>query len=606
MTDPTEVFIPYDGDDRTLLRRADEPSLPLAGHDGLIVRVTRCPSFTPSEVVRLVAGTPWTLIAKRMTVAGGYTDDTDRVAKHERRVLSPGEADAVVSGLCRIDVWSCLPPKFLSLLDGERLEVEVAEGGRYRALATNDVRSPVGELCREVLRLADLDDPPPPIPPPPAEPRVRTLEQQLVARVRAAPEDDDSAHLVYADWLTERGRESEADCIRRGCALARCSLDDPEFWDLVVGAHRALPAVDEWLDVQHQLTVRYRRGVPVHLDLWLPTTSGEGMPPILATLVDRAPTLRSLRLRCYMERGVHALYALPPGVEVHLSHPDFTDDEWRVVGDRVTRLRIDTTGHHDGRILPALIRAGLAERVRSLEGPIDGVSLRSFTRLEHLRADAADVVGLLDVGIGLRDLDFYDHVSVEDLRRICAALPLDSLKLGNLSQPALDAIAQARPGLRSLTGRGGDWSFASLVGLECLKLYDAGWGENATRSTPASWQSIPPNVRWLDLDLDAEAESVNLESLVAPLHLGLTARADGTLPRLPRSVRQFAQPDWSSTRQTLHADVWAAWLAETGVRRLIADRVPDAIAAQFPHVIVQKCFGGARLELPIGDWRRDH
>src|SRR3954447_15308846 len=45
--------------------------------------------------------------------------------------------------------------------------------------------------------------------------------------------DDDTARLVYADWLQENGRPEEGEFLRVQCRLATAEPTDPEYSELI-------------------------------------------------------------------------------------------------------------------------------------------------------------------------------------------------------------------------------------------------------------------------------------------------------------------------------------------------------------------------------------
>jgi uncharacterized protein (TIGR02996 family) len=133
------------------------------------------------------------------------------------------------------------------------------------------------------------------------------------AAICASPEDD-TARLVFADWLDEHGESARAEFIRLGCQHAQLDEDDPQWWPL---KHR-LEALEEkhteeWeqeLPPWARKGVSFRRGfvdgIVTSATLWIkrsekllataPLTSvrlervRELLPSLLAT-----PTLARLR-----------------------------------------------------------------------------------------------------------------------------------------------------------------------------------------------------------------------------------------------------------------------------------------------------------------------
>ena len=54
---------------------------------------------------------------------------------------------------------------------------------------------------------------------------VRVYEQAYLDAI-AGSREDDTPHLVYADWLEERGDPARAEFIRLECRLAKLPPDD--------------------------------------------------------------------------------------------------------------------------------------------------------------------------------------------------------------------------------------------------------------------------------------------------------------------------------------------------------------------------------------------
>ena len=44
---------------------------------------------------------------------------------------------------------------------------------------------------------------------------------------------DDTARLVFADWLDDHGQSAEAEYVRLGVELARCATSDPRREELL-------------------------------------------------------------------------------------------------------------------------------------------------------------------------------------------------------------------------------------------------------------------------------------------------------------------------------------------------------------------------------------
>src|SRR4051812_37732627 len=71
-------------------------------------------------------------------------------------------------------------------------------------------------------------------------------EAAFLAAIRSAP-DDNTARLVYADWLDERGRVG-GHYLRAECAIAALAPSDPRRDRALAALREAGPHVDpDWL-----------------------------------------------------------------------------------------------------------------------------------------------------------------------------------------------------------------------------------------------------------------------------------------------------------------------------------------------------------------------
>src|SRR5581483_4085694 len=59
--------------------------------------------------------------------------------------------------------------------------------------------------------------------------RSSMTDRDALYRAILANPDDDTARLVYADWLDENGRPEEAELIRVECRLEAAAPDDPDY-----------------------------------------------------------------------------------------------------------------------------------------------------------------------------------------------------------------------------------------------------------------------------------------------------------------------------------------------------------------------------------------
>jgi uncharacterized protein (TIGR02996 family) len=74
-------------------------------------------------------------------------------------------------------------------------------------------------------------------------------QHEAFLRVIFDTPEDDTARLVYADFLQEQGEEDRASFIRIECEFWRCPLDDPRRDSLYIALHRLrrqFPATHAW------------------------------------------------------------------------------------------------------------------------------------------------------------------------------------------------------------------------------------------------------------------------------------------------------------------------------------------------------------------------
>jgi uncharacterized protein (TIGR02996 family) len=72
----------------------------------------------------------------------------------------------------------------------------------------------------------------PPKKPKKTPPPARDTERAAFMTAIVATPDDDTARLVFADWLDEHGESARAEFIRLGCQHARLDEDNPQWWPL--------------------------------------------------------------------------------------------------------------------------------------------------------------------------------------------------------------------------------------------------------------------------------------------------------------------------------------------------------------------------------------
>jgi uncharacterized protein (TIGR02996 family) len=112
----------------------------------------------------------------------------------------------------------------------------------------------------------------------------------FLTAITAQP-DDDTARLVYADWLTEKGDADQADFIRAQCGLAR----DPNWSPLTANVAQLLNVLHKrWQTVFEGIGVnefRFERGFPAWASMDVSAFIRNS-----SHLLRRSPTIRSVHL----------------------------------------------------------------------------------------------------------------------------------------------------------------------------------------------------------------------------------------------------------------------------------------------------------------------
>lgn len=98
----------------------------------------------------------------------------------------------------------------------------------------------------------------------------------ILAAILASPEDD-TARLVYADWLQEQGEHGRAEFIRVQVAAARIEAEQggPPFWSEMRKKHASCGGCSPWCRLL-QRELRLHASRPVHPRLVCPACGGQG------------------------------------------------------------------------------------------------------------------------------------------------------------------------------------------------------------------------------------------------------------------------------------------------------------------------------------------
>lgn len=286
---------------------------------------------------------------------------------------------------------------------------------------------------------------------------MKMQEAALLRRVATA--ETASAGYVYLDWLTERGREQDAERIR----LQLASEASPEpLLDHLARAQQLLPelvAPPEFRGLQ--LRLLYRGGLPDELRLRCATALPSAvLSGSLRALAEGAPTVRRIQLRASTALPPGALEALRDFAGLRQLHLNLEGGPDSSTLELLGALPLDSLSLANSSVdelgLAALAQSPLASRLRQLElarTPVaSGALIGRFRALEAL--SISEMTGVTPFS-ALKQLPLTTLISSRPLTdaslpQLASLVDLRRLELGGVDANAATLASWSPPPLRAL------------------------------------------------------------------------------------------------------------------------------------------------------------